>query len=187
MKEPCLPFTGPTNLLVNIANKARYLTVPTSPLGARTVSPTATEVVASGGDPWTEAGPRRATGLEGIPEGGVETAFRPRAALPLRETAENGGELTLAPREGRGRARLFPAVPNGAEGRRLMGVGVEYIFCLISDLLFVLQGLCWQHVRFHDLRVIRSVCCVWVFSPFILGRCKFRKFQIAPRSGQSAS
>jgi hypothetical protein len=106
------------------------------------MSPTPTPAVDSPGDPFCKPGPNRETGLEGIADGGVDTALRPRPDLAFREAAKVG-EGTFVPSETRGRPKLLPLLTPGAEGRRPIGVGVEYIFLPEFDyLISVLQG-CW--------------------------------------------
>ena len=108
-----------------------YLTVPISPLGARTVSPTRM----ASGDPFVETlvlrgcwDVDRDAGLDGMLEF-VDRDFRPRLLLVLllvEEVGERVGDVKFVPRETRGgRESLLPG-PLKAEGRP-MGVGVEYI------------------------------------------------------------
>lgn len=127
-----------------------YLTVPTSPLGARTVSPT--RIPLSGDPPGALAllaTADRVPGLVGI----LGAPFRPRPC----DEVENVGEESVVPSEARGRPSLLPApapfLPTG--------VGVAYMgqWCLIQwykGLLCV--DICWRNV-IHDLWKNLRVCC----------------------------
>jgi hypothetical protein len=104
--------------------------VPTSPLGARTVSPTR---IASG-DPPGKLGVAcpvaRKTGLEVMADDAEDRDLRPTTLRLLCDVVERVGELTFVPNETRGRVNLVPppnAAAGGADGRRPTGVGVEYM------------------------------------------------------------
>lgn len=130
INDPGFPFTAPTNLLSTLPRITDYLTVPTSPPGARTESPT--RIIP--GDPsgtvkCSSAVVARDAGL-GVIFDPVDSDFRPIAILVLFfDDVDRVGELSadVVPSETRGRDNLLPP-PN--EGRP-RGVGVvEYIMIL---------------------------------------------------------
>ena len=133
-------------------DRGEYLTMPTSPPGARTESPTRRV----SGDPFVDRVAllppccsdvdRDPAGLEGMEDVVLESDLRPSVEDLLEvDVVEYVGEARLeVPREGRDgaagavpRANLLPA-PARADGRPI-GVGVEYI-----TLPEHAKRLCWR-------------------------------------------
>ena len=100
------------------------MTVPTSPLGARTVSPT--RIVS--GDPFVVIEVDRDPTGEDDADADEESDFRPMTALRV-DVVDSVGEVSAVPIDTRGgRDNLLPppVSPLNVDGRPI-GVGVEYI------------------------------------------------------------
>lgn len=112
------------------------MTVPTSPLGARTVSPTRID----SGDPFVVMDVDREPTGDDDADTDEESDFRPTTTLRF-EVVDNVGEVRAVPIETRGRDNLLPPPPPpptsplNADGLPI-GVGVEYIS--VSLFLFYL-------------------------------------------------
>jgi hypothetical protein len=98
--------------------------VPTSPLGARTVSPT--RIVS--GDPFVVIEVDRDPTGEDDADADEESDFRPMTTLRV-DVVDRVGEVSAVPIDTRGRDNLLPppVSPLNVDGLPI-GVGVEYIF-----------------------------------------------------------